>query len=462
MAFSDIFSSFGGSGTSSIPWQQLIAQLGHGLIGAKDFGSGLQTGVQNLGQYAQRQQYQDSLSKMFAPGSMPNEVAVTPQTGPLGDTQAQSEQRQAANAVNAKPFSDQGMLAGSNISPLLPFLQQLDPQSALPLLLKADTFNKKPERILSQQEAKDKNLPNWQNQTYSVGEDGVPKPVGNSDVMSPEAMQQKADYRATDPQLDLERQRLAETRRHNQAAESASDTPPDPNTVKYWAQSVAGGAPMPTLGMGKQAAGYRQAILSEVAKMQTASGKSGADQNAVTGSYKANVSTLAKITPLRAATEAYENTMLQNMDAAKQMIAKGAGTTGVPVINRWQRYIKGEYKGDPDVAAFNTAIQTVKNEYAKIQSGSIGNTPVSDASRKEAEGMVNPNMTPQQIMANFDYMTKETGNRARALRAQEGALRTGLSGGSDLPNIPGIHDPQSVQAPGQPAAKVIDFNSLPQ
>ena len=188
--------------------------------------------------------------------------------------------------------------------------------------------------------------------------------------------------------------------------------------------------------------------------MQTAYGKSGSDQNAVTGSYKANLSTLGKITPLRAATEAYENTMLQNMDAAKGMIAKGSGTTGIPVVNRWQRYIKGEYKGDPDVAAFNTAIQTVKNEYAKIQSGSIGNTPVSDASRKEAEGMVNPNMTPQQIIANFDYMRKETGNRARALRAQEGALRSGLSGNSDMPNVPGITDPQAA------APHPADINSL--
>ena len=87
------------------------------------------------------------------------------------------------------------------------------------------------------------------------------------------------------------------------------------------------------------------------------------------------------------------------------------------------------------MAAFQTAIQTVKNEYAKIQSGSIGNAPVTDSARREAEHMLDPSQTPAQLMANFNYMVQETGNRTRALRTQEQALRSGLSGTGDTPHL---------------------------
>lgn len=342
-------------------------------------------------------------------------------------------------------------LGDQQSSALLPLFQALGPR-ALPLLMqtaqgamqhKQDIEDR---RItpLSSQEAQAAGL--RAGGVYGRDVSGNLSTIQASDMHSPGAMQQQQDEAAFTNQLPMtpaqkaadERARAAqgETARHNQAVESQGDVPPDPNTVKYWAQSVAAGAPMPTLGMGKQAAAYRQAILKEVATLNGGQGMTGADQNANTATTKANTSSLGKITPLRAATEAYEGTMLQNMDLAKSMIAKGAGTTGVPVLNRWQNYIKGSYAGDPDVAAFQTAIQTVKNEYAKIQSGSIGNAPVTDSARREAEHMLDPSQTPAQLMANFNYMVQETGNRTRALRTQEQALRSGLSGHSDTPNMP--------------------------
>lgn len=288
---------------------------------------------------------------------------------------------------------------------------------------------------------------------YDVGDPVYQDAYGNvtSPVKPKAAINQAVDEKVLEAQrVPMTQAQIAANKiaqdRLNMDKEAANEAP-DPDTVKYWAQSVAAGAPLPTLGMGKQAAAYRQAILKGAAQINMGKGLGGADQNAITGTTKANMASLSKITPLRAATESYENTMLQNMDAAQGMLTKGAGTTGIPVINRWQRYIKGEYGGDPDVSAFNTAVQTIKNEYAKIQSGSIGNTPVSDASRKEAEGMINPNMTPQQLLANFNYMKRETGNRARALRASESALRSGLSGKGDMPNVPGVTDPQATAAP---------------
>lgn len=230
------------------------------------------------------------------------------------------------------------------------------------------------------------------------------------------------------------------------------ETPPDPSTVQYWAQSVAAGQPLPALGMGKQAAQYRQAILKGAAAINSGQGLTGVDQNVNIAATKANSGALGKQTALRSATEGFENTMLQNMNVARDLLKKGAGTTGIPVLNRYQQYIKGQYAGDPDVVALKNAIDTVADENAKIRSGTLGNTPATDAMRTSIHEGLNTSQTPEQILSAFSVMEKDAGNRSRALRAQEAALKRGLTGKNDLPQIPGIREPQAQGAlPALPA-----------
>lgn len=247
------------------------------------------------------------------------------------------------------------------------------------------------------------------------------------------------------------------------------ETPPDPSTVQYWAQSVAAGQPLPALGMGKQAAQYRQAILKGAAAINSGQGLTGVDQNVNIATTKANSGALGKQTALRSATEGFENTMLQNMNVARDLLKKGAGTTGIPVLNRYQQYIKGQYAGDPDVIALKNAIDTVADENAKIRSGTLGNTPATDAMRASIHEGLNTSQTPEQILSAFGVMEKDAGNRSRALRAQEAALKRGLTGKNDLPQIPGIREPQAQGAsppltspaalPRLPAApKIRTFN----
>lgn len=227
--------------------------------------------------------------------------------------------------------------------------------------------------------------------------------------------------------------------------------PVDPQTIHYWAQSVAAGQPLPALGMGKEAAMYRQAILKEAAQINSGQGLTGVDQNVNIATTKANSGALTKQTALRSATEGFENTMLQNMDVVRETLKKGAGTTGIPILNRYQQYIKGQYAGDPDVIALSNAIDTVADENAKIRSGTLGNTPATDAMRANIKSGLNSSMTPDQIEHAFQVMQKDAGNRSRALRAQEAALKSGLKGGNDMPNIPGISEPQASPAASHPA-----------
>lgn len=449
-------------------FSSLLFQFSKGLIGAPNWNVGLARGFGNLDDYAEQQQqkrkYQGALDNMFAPPKPDptGPVSVTPQvsdvtTGstpqnaqPFDQNPQIAQQRQQALLDNAFPMTTPGPLYGTPLQSALPLLQQMDAKTALPLLLKTDVFKPKG-KMLTQQEALSMGLPNAQNQAYALGTDGIPKPVGKTDVMSPGAYQQKVDLQNANPYLpiarenaDIAAQRLAYDKSQNEGMQL------DPATTDYVATSYALTGKMPPLGYGKSAAAQRAAVLKRSAELTGKWGLSPMQGVGLQAGYKANSAALGKVTQMSSAVNSYEQTMLQNMDLAKGLMAKGAGTFGAPVVNRWQRYIKGQYKGDPDVAAFNTAIMTVQNEYAKIQSGSLGNQPVSDSARSEAHKMLNPDMNPDQIMANFDYMTKEVGNRSQSLTAQQQALHdaiTGASGFTGIPQQPPVALPQQTQQP---------------
>lgn len=436
---------------SQFPISDLLKALGQGMVGAPNIGVGFGRGA---GLFGQQMDYNNALKSAFGSPQF-NDVQVTPQVTLGADGQINRAPPSAYNTPAESYSGPLGQMLGNSSSALLPLLQHADPSVGLPLLL--STYTKAAER---QQDRQDKMMNAMTPEEISAA--GLPKGtvaqkdafgginiVSKPDYMSDDAFKQHLDLLKIQQgpewaNVSLGRQRLAEQKREFDS--TASPSGDNAAGVEYWAQQVAAGGAMPTLGMGKQAAAMRQQILNRAAAINGAKGLTGADQLAITAGAKSGSSALSKITPLRAATEAYENTMMQNIGLAKQYMAKGAGTTGVPVLNRWQQYAKGQYAGDPDVAKFQTAIQTIKNEYAKIQSGSIGNAPVSDAARREAEGMLDPNQTPAQLMANFDYMVKETGNRTRALRATEQAIKSGLSGKGDIPQLQGVAEPQAQQA----------------
>lgn len=64
----------------------------------------------------------------------------------------------------------------------------------------------------------------------------------------------------------------------------------DPATVSYLAEQVRNGAPLPALGMGKQAAAMRSAILQEAAREDLAAGRSGTDAVVARQDYAGNLS----------------------------------------------------------------------------------------------------------------------------------------------------------------------------
>jgi|SRR5579863_56490 len=91
---------------------------------------------------------------------------------------------------------------------------------------------------------------------------------------------------------------------------------------------------------------------------------------------------------------------------------EGTAQSGIPVLNRWIQAGRTNVTGDPDVVAFNAAITSLKNEYARIMSspGATGGQ-TSDTARREAEGLINKAQTPEQLKSAIASMKISMQNR---------------------------------------------------
>lgn len=176
---------------------------------------------------------------------------------------------------------------------------------------------------------------------------------------------------------------------------------------------------LPPMGMGKGGATARSLILNRAAVL--AGDTSGTDQRVAQLTTKASASTLLQLKKTKTMIKAFEEMANKNADIALEMSAK-VDRSGNPVVNRWFLAANNKIAGDVDTATFNTAVNVFANEYAKIMSGSMGNTPVSDSARKEAHEILNTAQTPAQLRANIKLLQREMKNRIIGLDESEHEL----------------------------------------
>jgi hypothetical protein len=201
------------------------------------------------------------------------------------------------------------------------------------------------------------------------------------------------------------------------------------------------GAILPQFGYGKVGVQNRNKFYNSLGKQMDAGGITDSDIASGRAEYKANSSALGQVSKMRNSVESYEKTVLDNMKIIESNLDKGA-RNGPPIFNRWVQAGRNALQGDPDVTAYNTAIQTVANEYAKVMAGGTGSSAASsDSARAEAHSLINNAQTPAQIKAALSTMRQEMANRINSLRGQETDLKTRLgnkSGGSDLKSKYGL------------------------
>ncbi len=229
-------------------------------------------------------------------------------------------------------------------------------------------------------------------------------------------------------------------------------TPLDAQGLEFVAQQVANGGDMPALGMGKQAAVMRAKIISRAAQIAKGNGLSGADMPGVIADRKANAATLTTLTRMNGQVLQAEGTASRNADQVLRTMDKGAAGSGVPILNAWIQHGRSGVGGSPDVAAFDVAINTLANEYAKVITSSSGGGGVtSDSARHEAMALINRAMTPTQLRSVITQMRTDMGNRKAALTEQINATKTALraagSGNQGGGNVPTMTPEQARSAP---------------
>ncbi len=239
-----------------------------------------------------------------------------------------------------------------------------------------------------------------------------------------------SDYRLDQNGLlaDEDRTQLAAD---NETAKKVTANDPlyDPDTIDFMAQLriIVPSDPRGKIsGMGPKASAARAQLDAKTAEIGRTTGKTGAeavlDYAGTTGAKQ----TIKVQEKQKAAIESFESTAKANAQIALDLLDKGAGgTNGIPVFNRWLQAGR-QATGDPEVAAFNTAIGAFKNEYAKIISGSTGSAGASDSSRREAEELINKGGSPEQLRAQIEVAFQEMGNRSKSIDDQIDRLNNSI------------------------------------
>ena len=196
---------------------------------------------------------------------------------------------------------------------------------------------------------------------------------------------------------------------------------------------------LPPMGMGKSGGAGRSRILNRAAELASAAGIDPADQRGNQLQTKANASALTQLQKQQTMISAFEKNAQKNADMALEFSDK-ADRTGTPIFNLWLQAGQKGVQGNPDVSAFNAANETFVNEYAKIMSGSMGNTPVSDSARAHAHEMLSTAMTKDQYEAVIGTLRREMKNRMDGMDAEKQALMATMHGSHPAPAQPSAPD----------------------
>jgi len=210
---------------------------------------------------------------------------------------------------------------------------------------------------------------------------------------------------------------------------------------------------LPTLGMGPAAAAARAAILNRAAALN--SGNPSHDLRAGQMVNKANAAALAQLQKQQTMVSAFEKNAAANADIALKASA-AVDRTGVLLFNKWLMAGR-KATGDVDVVRFNAANETFVNEYAKIMSGSMGNTPVSDSARAHAHEMLSIAKTQEQYAGTIALLQQEMHNRMAGMESEKQALIASMRKQSASKQFPATQDAAAQQRRNANRPKAVQW-----
>lgn len=243
---------------------------------------------------------------------------------------------------------------------------------------------------------------------------------------------------------DLAREALDIKRKALELKSSEFNTPATlaPETVEMLAQDAANGLPVPSLGMGKSGTMARNQVYERAAQIRKERGDAPGSHALDVMSFKANQVELNRVQGQRGITMAFAKTFDKALDVAVNL-SERVDRSGSPVLNKW--ILAGRRaSGDPDVAAFNAATESVAMEYSKVMSGQ-GQGDM--ASREHARELLSTALTPEQFRRVAKTLQTDTSKRQEGYEDQIAAIKSSVKGGAPTPppGTPAADDPLGIR-----------------
>lgn len=191
-------------------------------------------------------------------------------------------------------------------------------------------------------------------------------------------------------------------------------------------------------------AGFRRdtktmgAIQRERIKAMREAGITSEDVVSGRAGFKADTTSLNKITPQYDAITAFEKTAIRNGKILIELADK-VDVTGVPVLERWIRAGRKEIGGDPDVAKLHAQMNLYRAEAARILTQPNLSGVLTDTARKEMEEVMSNRASATQIRETVNLLERDFNNRKETLEEQISSIRARMrnrvSPGGEAPAV---------------------------
>jgi len=168
--------------------------------------------------------------------------------------------------------------------------------------------------------------------------------------------------------------------------------------------------------------------------------------------FQADTASLKQVQKQFDSINAFEGTALKNLDLYAQTAAKipdlGAKFANVPL-----RMITGGMIGTDNMAALNAARQTASSEVAKVLSSATGSGVLSDTQKKEAQDVVDGNLSFSATMKVVETLKKDMANRHQSYQQDIDSIKGRLGAKPQTQTQPGAGGDFFSQFGGKPRSQ---------
>lgn len=180
----------------------------------------------------------------------------------------------------------------------------------------------------------------------------------------------------------------------------------DEGTIDFLASKFLIDGKLPAFGFGAAGAKARGRFYQNVAQQAESQGLSGSAVAAQQASTRSLEMALNQTQKNGALVRVASGKAQKQIEIVRDLIDQ-VDNTGIPAFNRWLNAGRKSIAGDPTVAKFNQAIQTLQFEYGKVASGAVGIGGVTVSSQEEVNDSINSSMSPEQLHGLLDQISLE-------------------------------------------------------